>query len=147
MKSSWKRIAGLVCAVAISVGLFVPGMSAGPSMERLKFNLPFDAKLGSMALPKGDYTISVSNHGTGAVSVTSGLQGVGMVFPQSFASQQDQTEKPTLVCVRHDGNVAVRALKLPNVGTYYFPLPKELKLISAKQPELIETVSVEVAGQ
>jgi hypothetical protein len=147
MKSAWSRIAGLVFVLAISVGMIVPGLSAGPSMGTASFKLPFDAKMGGITLPKGDYTISVNNHGLGAVSVFSGVQGIGMVFPQSFASHQSQTEKPTLVCVRHDGNVAVRALNLPNVGTYYFPLPKELKTLSAQQPQLIETVTVEVAGQ
>lgn len=147
MKSSWMKIAVLAFVLALAVGTIVGGMSADPSMAKATFQLPFQAKLGSVVLPAGNYTISVSNHGMGAVSVSSGIQGVGTVIPQSFEGHQNSAEKPTLICVRHDGNVAVRALKLPNVGTYYFPLPKELKVLSAQQPQLIETVSVELVGQ
>jgi hypothetical protein len=40
----------------------------------------------------------------------------------------------------------VRALRLPHVGTFYFPLAKDLSVLAAQQPQLIETVSVEVSG-
>jgi hypothetical protein len=32
------------------------------------------------------------------------------------------------------------------VGTFYFSLPKDLRTLIARQPELIETVSVDVSG-
>jgi len=51
-----------------------------------------------------------------------------------------------LVCIRQHGNVTVRALRLPHVGTFYFSLPKQLTVLVAQQPELIETVSVEVSA-
>jgi hypothetical protein len=59
---------------------------------------------------------------------------------------QGDLDSPVLICIRHDGNVSVRALRLPNVGTFYFSLPKDLQTLIARQPELIETVSLEVSG-
>jgi hypothetical protein len=33
---------------------------------------------------------------------------------------------------------------MPNVGTFYFSLPKDLKKLIAQNPELIETVLVQM---
>jgi hypothetical protein len=149
MKGSWKRVAGIVLSLVIAFGVVAPGMQAAPSSGG-KFKLPFDVQLGEkMALPTGDYTFSVDRSvgSYGTVFVYRGKQVVGMVLPQTFDGGASQSEKPELVCIRHDGKVTARALRLPQVGTFYFPLPKDLKVLVAQQPQLIETVSIEVSGE
>jgi hypothetical protein len=43
--------------------------------------------------------------------------------------------------------VTIRALRLPNVGTFYFALPKEVKDLVAQQSRSVESVTVEVTLQ
>ena len=69
-----------------------------------------------------------------------------MLHAQMFKDNENRSKSPVLICIRHDGNVSIRALRLPNVGTFYFSLPKDLKMLIARQPELIETVFVKVSG-
>jgi hypothetical protein len=42
--------------------------------------------------------------------------------------------------------VGVRALRT-NHGTFYFALPKDLQVLMTQQPQLIETVPVQVSGE
>ena len=147
MKDSWKRGSGLVLIALIAFGMIAPGLQAGPAVAG-RFKLPFDAHLGKMALPAGDYTFSLDHAALqGFILFRQGDRAVGMVLAQSFDDHKRQGENPVFVCIRHDGNVTVRALRLPSVGTFYFPLPKELEGLMARQPQLIETVSVEVRGE
>lgn len=146
MKISWNKVAAFAVVVAVAFGMSLPQLRA-QSFSRGKFQLPFDSKLDKLALPTGDYTFSVDHMSTNAiVSIYQGTNVVGLMRPQSFSSYDNQGEKPVLVFVRHDGNTALRALRFPGGGTFYFPLPKGLKILSAKQPQLIETVSVQVSA-
>jgi hypothetical protein len=146
MKASWKWVSGVVLVAVIALVMIAPGLHAGPA-ARGKFTMPFDAQWGRTTLRTGDYTFSV-NHITsnGTILVYRGTQAMGIVLPQEFNDRENQSKNPELVCIRHDGIVTVRALRLPNVGTFYFSLPKELKTLVAQQPELIETISVEVSA-
>jgi hypothetical protein len=149
MKGSMKSILGVALGAVLAFGAIAPSLPAGPSAEG-RFKLAFDAQLGEkMALPTGDYTFVIdrSAGSNGTISVYRGNQVVGMALPQTFDRFENQGEKPVLVCIRHDGKVTVRALRLPNVGTFYFSLPKDLKVIAAQQPQLLETVSIEVSGE
>jgi hypothetical protein len=147
MKDSWKWVLGLLLLAVVAFGMTVPGLQAGLTASG-KFNLPFDAQLGQMGLPTGNnYMLTVDGASIdGKIIVYQGTRAVGFLRPQWFSGYENQTKKPQLVCIRHDGNVTIRALRLPNVGTFYFSLPKELKVLMAQQPQLIETVSVEAAG-
>ena len=146
MKISCMRVAGFVLVAVLSYGMISPSLHAGPVAEG-KFKLPFDAQFGKMALPKGDYSFSIEGLSlTGNVLILHESRPVGFVRPQSFNDREAQNKVPVLVCIRHDGNVTVRALRLPHVGTFYFPLAKDLSVLAAQQPQLIETVSVEVSG-
>lgn len=146
MKVSWKRFSGFVLTAAIGLAMMAPGLHAGPA-ARGKFTMPFDAHWGTTTLRTGDYTYSVDHiTSNGMIFVYRGSQAVGLMHPQMFNDNDNQSKNPELVCIRHDGIVTVRALRLPNVGTFYFSLPKELKTLVAQQPELIETISVEVSG-
>lgn len=147
MKDSRNRGLGLVLIAVIAIGMIAPGLQAGPAFAA-RFKLPFDAHLGKIALPTGDYSFSL-DHATlnGVIRFYQGNQAVGLARAQVFDSHQGQGQNPVLICIRHDRNVTVRALRLPNVGTFYFPLPKELQGLMANQPQLIETVSVEVRGE
>ena len=147
MKDSWKRGSGLVLTAAIAVAMIAPRLHAGPAFAA-KFKLPFDAHLGKMALPTGDYTVSVDHVSVdGFIRLYRGDRAVGIARAQVFDGHQAQGENPVLICIRHDGTVTVRALRLPSGGTFYFALPKELQGLMARQPNLIETVSVQVTGE
>jgi hypothetical protein len=146
MKATWGRVSGVVLVAVLALGMVAPGLPAGP-IETCRFNLPFDAQLGKLVLRTGAYKFSLGHASTnGTITIYQGAQIVGLVQPQMLDGHQNQSENPVLVCIRHDGNVTVRALRLPNVGTYYFSLPKELKVLVAQQPQLIETVSVEASA-
>jgi hypothetical protein len=147
MNGSWKRVAGFVLIAAIAFGMIAPGLYAGPALS-IAFKLPFDAKLGTMALPTGDYTLSIDDMTkNGMIRVYRGTQSAGMLFAQSFESRENQSNDAKLICIRRDGKVTVRALQLPGFGTFYFHLSKELQTLVAQQPQLIETVTVAVNGK
>jgi hypothetical protein len=121
-------------------------LQAGPGASG-KFKLPFDAQMGIMALPTGNYSYTVDGLSSdGKIIVYRENHAVGILRPQTFSENGNQSKNPALLCIRHDGHVAIRALRLPKVGTFYFSLPKELSVLVAQQPQLIETVSVEVTG-
>ena len=146
MKDFRKRGSGFVLIAVIAIAMIAPGLQAGPALAA-RFKLPFDAHLGKMALPAGDYTFSLDHAAfRGVIRFYRGNQAVGIALAQSYDDQKRQGENPVFVCIRHDGNVTVRALRLPHVGTFYFSLPKQLTVLVAQQPELIETVSVEVSA-
>jgi len=146
MRGSWKRISEVVVMAVFAFGIIAPVLQAG-SAAAGKFKLPFDAQFGNLTLPRGDYEFRVDGLAlNGKIVILQANRPVGMVHPQLFSDQEDQNKKPVLLCIRHDGNTTVRALRLPNVGTFYFSLPKELEVLVAQQPQLIQTVSVEVVG-
>ncbi len=146
MKGSWKRVSEVVLMAVIAFAMMAPGLQAGATAAG-KFKLPFDAQLGKMALPTGDYTFRIDRASVnGEVVVYRENRPMGFLYPQVFDGNANQSKVPVLVCIRHDGNVTVRALRLPGVGTFYFSLPKELNALVAQQPQLIETISVEVSG-
>lgn len=146
MPSSWKKITAFAFGVAIAVAMSLPQLQAA-SVARGKFKLPFDANLNKIALPTGEYMFAVDHLSPeGIVSISRGTNTIAILHAQSFSSYENQGEKPVLIFVRHDGTATLRALRFPRTGTFYFPLPKGLKVLSAKQPQLLETVSVEVSG-
>jgi len=147
MKGS-RKILWIALGAVIAIAAIMPGLQAGP-MTAGRFKMPFDAKMGKTALPTGDYTFSVdrSAGSYGLISVYRGAESVGILVPQELDIYHGQGQSPALLCIRHDGKVTVRALRLPGIGTYYFKMPKELKTLVAQQPELIETVPVQVSGE
>jgi hypothetical protein len=146
MKGSWKWVSGIVVIAAMAFAMIATGLKATPSAA-LRFKLPFDAQMQKLSLSAGEYSLVLDrSHSGGEIFIYQGQQSVGILFPQTFDEREDQGQKSALICLRHDGKVAVRALRLPNVGTYYFSLPKDLKTLTAEQPQLIETISVEANG-
>ena len=147
MKVCLKCIFVAVLSAVFGFGLLAPAPQAGPALG--KFTLPFDAKIGTMVLPTGDYTLSLDGF-TGNepkfVVVSQGSKIVGSVLPQVFDGNGNSDKKGVLVCVRHNGQVGVRALRT-NHGTFYFALPKDLQVLMTQQPQLIETVPVQVSGE
>jgi hypothetical protein len=148
MKGSRKGILWAALAAVIAIAAIVPGLQAGPSADG-RFKLPFDAQVGKMTLSTGDYTFSVDrNAGSyGLVRVYRGTESVGIMVPQELDYYHGQGQNSALLCIRHDGKVTIRAMRLPNIGTYYFQLPKDLKTLVAQQPQMIETVPVQVSGE
>jgi hypothetical protein len=148
MKGSRKGILWAALVAVVAIGAIVPGLHAGPFGEG-RFKLPFDAQVGQMTLSTGDYAFSVDrNAGSfGLIRVYRGTESVGIMVPQELDTYHGQSQNSALLCIRHDGKVTIRALRLPNIGTYYFQLPKDLKTLVAQQPQMIETVSVQVSGE
>jgi hypothetical protein len=149
MKGSWKKVAAFALVVAITFGMGLPklqaGLQAGPIHG--KFKMPFDADLGKITIPTGDYTFSVSHLALDStIYIYQGTKAVAMLRAQSFTPNENKGENPVFIFVRHDGNTTLRALRLPQAGTFYFPLPKKLQNLVAQQPQLIETISVQVSG-
>jgi hypothetical protein len=147
MKGKWTWFSGALLSAVIVFGMVTPGLRAWPSPAAGEFKLPFNAKWGRVALQMGDYTYSVDSFSSqGIVSVYRGTEFVGTMpvefFDENVSVKGNRFE---LLCIRHDGKVTVRALRT-NVGTLYFSLPKELKMLLAQQPQLIQTVSVEAKG-
>ena len=147
MKGSRKGILWAALAAVIAIGAIASGLQAGSSGEG-RFKLPFDAQVGKMTLPTGDYTFSVDRAAGsyGLIRVYQGTESVGIMVPQELDSYHGR-QHAALLCIRHDGKVTIRALRLPNIGTYYFQLPKDLKTLVAQQPQMIETVPVQVSGE
>lgn len=146
MQGPWKKVAAVAFVVAVAFGMCSLKLHAWPPVAG-KFKIPFDASLGKTVLPTGDYTFTLSNAAMqNVITIYQGTKGVAILHPQSFDSYADKGEKPVLIFVRHDGNSTLRAVSFPGAGTYYFPLPKELKTLVAQQPQLIETVQVQVSG-
>lgn len=147
MKGSWKKVAVFVFVVAITFAMGSLELQAGPASARGNFELPFDASLGKVSLAPGNYTYSVNQLALdGTISIYQGTTAVAMLRAQSFSSDERQGVNPVLLFVRHDGNITLRALRLPKAGTFYFALPKELRNLVAQQPQLIETIPVQVSG-
>ena len=148
MKGSRKSILWIALGAVIAIGTIVSGPQAGPATAG-RFKLPFDAQVGKTALPTGNYTFSIdrSTGSYGAVYVYRDGEAMGIVVPQTLDRYKGQGMSAQLLCIRHDGKVTVRALRLPDVGTYYFQMPKDLQRLVAQQPELIETVPVQVSGE
>jgi len=146
MKDIWKSVSAIVLSAVIAFAVIAPDLQA--RVAGGQFKLPFDAKWGEVALPTGSYTFSVDHiASTGTIVIYRGSQAVGFVRPEMLDSHDNRSQGPTLVCIRHDGKVMVRALRLPYRGTFYFPIPKELNALMAQQPQLIETVSIQVSGE
>ena len=146
MRSPLKSISVIVLGAMIAFIVIAPGLQAGPAAQD-KFVLPFDAQWGKTTLLAGVYTVSVDRfNSNGTIRVARGEQGVGIMLPQLFDYTENKGKSPELICVRHNGVVTVRALRLPQVGTFYFPLPKDLKVLIAQQPQMIETVSLEATN-
>ena len=148
MKVSRKSILWGALTAVLAIAAIMPGLQAGPS-EAGRFKLSFSMRMGKTALPAGDYTFSLdrSAGSYGTIVVYREGQALGIMIPQTLDRFQGQGENPALLCIRHDGKVTVRALRLPNVGTYYFEVPKELKTLLAQQPQLIEAVPVQMNGE
>jgi hypothetical protein len=147
MNSVWKKVSGVVLSAVLAFVIVAPGLQAGP-VAGGQFKLPFDAQWGKVGLSTGDYTFAI-NHVTvnGTIFVYRDGRAAGVVRPETFDSDGSRNKKSELVFVRHDGKATVRALTLPGIGTFYFPLPKQLKTLVAQQPELIETVPVASSGE
>lgn len=147
MNSVRKRISGVVLSALIALAMIAPSLQAGPVAASGQFKLPLSAQWEKVGLQSGDYWFSVDHiTANGVICVYRGTQAVGMVRPAEFDSSKDQSKNSELVLVRHDGKVAVRALTLPRVGTFYFSLPQDLKTLVAQQSQTIETIHVPVSG-
>ncbi len=148
MNGSWRTISGGLLSIVMACAMFAPRLMAGPAGQG-KFTLPLEAQWGKTTLTAGDYTLSIENH-TSMATIWIAHEGrnVTVILPQSLDYQQKNMSKNAeLVCIRHDGALVIRELRIPQVGTYYFNLPKNLKVFMAEQPQMIETLPVQAVGE
>jgi hypothetical protein len=146
MKDIWKSTSAVVLSTMIAFALTALDLQA--RVAGGQFKLPFDAKWGEVALPTGGYTFSIDHIASnGVFTIYRGSQALGFVRPEMLDDKENRSQSATLVCIRHDRKLTVRALRLPHRGTFYFPITKELSALVAQQPQLIETVSISVSGE
>jgi hypothetical protein len=144
MKGPWIKVLGAVLVAVTACAVIAPRLQATTAVQG-KFTLPFDAKWGKVSLHAGDYKVAINNYSSMAtVVISQSGRNVGITLPEVFDYTENKSKTAELVCIRHNGIVTVRELRLPQVGTYYFPLPKELKVMAAQQPQMIETVSLQL---
>jgi hypothetical protein len=145
MKVARGRGLSIGFSAVIAITMLAPALRAEVSNEG-RFKLPFDAELGMTKLPMGDYTFSLdrSAGSYGTIVIYRGSQALTIAVPETLDRYDKRSPKTELVFVRHEGRVTLRALRMPNVGTFYFSLPKDLKKLIAQNPELIETVLVQM---
>jgi hypothetical protein len=144
MKGVGTWLSGIALIAAITFLAIAPGVHARPSSE-FQMKLPFDAAWGQIALPTGDYWLSIDQFSAnGRIFLYHGNQAVGIAHPQTFDGTETQGNEPKLICLRHDGKVSVRSLHVPGVGTFYFSLPKDLNKLLTQQPRSVETITVEM---
>ncbi len=129
----------------IAITMLAPALRAEVSNEG-RFKLPFDAELGKTALPTGDYTFSLdrSAGSYGTIVIYRDNRTLAIAVPEMLDRYDRQGVHPELLFVRHDGRVILRALRMPDLGTFYFSLPKDLKKFVEQEPQLIETVPVQM---
>jgi hypothetical protein len=133
-------------ALVAFLGLAIVGPGAGAQTESAgRFSLPFEARWGGISLGAGDYTFSVENFSI--VRVRQGQKELGVVLLQSYDRAHGRNENASLICIRHDGTCAVWALTTPELGTFYFAVPKDARVMVAQQPELLQSVSIQIAGK
>jgi hypothetical protein len=147
MNGRWRTICGVLLGVVMACAMFAPRLQAGPAPQG-KFTLPLEAQWGKTTLAAGDYTLSIENH-TSMATIWIAHEGrnVSVILSQSLDYRQNTSKNAELVCIRHDGVLTVRELRIPKVGTYYFNLPKNLKVFMAEQPQMIETLPVQSVGE
>jgi hypothetical protein len=113
------------------------------------FNLPFDAKWNNVTLPAGRYSLAVDQANyNGRVLLRRGTRAIGVLLPEQFSSDKaEHIEKAELVCIRHSGGLLIRALNLPNRGTFYYFTPKDLQAHLIATPQLVQEIPVFTAGK
>lgn len=147
MKGPWIKILGALLVAVTACVMIAPRLQATTAVQG-KFTLPFEAKWGKVSLPAGDYALAINQYSSMArVVISQSGHYVGITLPEVFDYTENKSKSAEIVCIRHNGVTTVRALRLPQVGTYYFSMPKDLKVMAARQPQMIETVSLQLAGE
>lgn len=147
MRSSGRKVLKLLLASAVLFAIFaVPAHAQGAVSGT--FTLPFDAQWGQLKLPAGTYSFDIQDtlrfH---QIIVLQGTKIVGLVSPSEISHEDEANLHPSLLCVRHNANFFVRALRLPQLGTLYYKGEKEKPLTVAQAPELIQDVPITVSGK
>jgi hypothetical protein len=113
------------------------------------FTLPFEAYWGAVSLPAGNYTFVIDHPGgNGRLFLRQGVNNVGIVLAQQFSSAGvTKIDHAALVYVQRSGRCDIRALKLPNVGTFYYSVPASSSTHTAENPEINREIAVIASGK
>lgn len=144
-----KGVLKLLFAAALAFAvLAVPARPQSHAGSRLTFTLPFDAQWGLVKLSAGTYSFSLDDaYHAHQVLISQGTHYVGIVPYSEFSDEKKADLQASLLCVRHDSAFSVRALRLPEVGTFYYAVPKQKNKTVAQTPELIQDVPVILGGK
>lgn len=145
-----RKVLKLLFAAALTFAVLAvparPQSYAGSG--KLTFTLPFDAQWGFVKLPAGNYSFTVGDSlNAHQVILTQGTRYIGIVSQTEFSDDNKANLQPSLLCVRHDSTFSVRALRLPELGTFYYPVAKQKNKTVAQSPELIQDVPVILSGK
>lgn len=145
-----KEVMKLLFAAALTFAvLAVPARPQSYAGSRsLTFTLSFDAQWGLVKLSAGTYSFTLDDaiHAH-QVILSQGTRYVGIVPYAEFSDEKKANLQPSLLCVRHDSTFSVRALRLPQLGTFYYSVPKDKNKTVAQSPELIQDVPVILGGK
>ena len=149
----FRRVMKYVLIVLFAVGALAANSNGQEALSHWiytgTFNLPFDAHWSGVTLPAGQYSLAVDQANyNGRVLLRRGTRAVGVLLPEQFSSEKaGQIQNAELLCVRHAGTLTIRSLNLPNLGTFYYSIPKDVQAQAMAKPALLEQVSISVAGK
>ncbi len=142
-----RSISKFLFGIALLVAIFVAPARSQNYVKGGTFTLPFEARWGQVMLPAGTYSFLLAGGYNSQIIIQQGTRYRGIVPVFDFSGRDaKKLEHGSLLCVRHNATYSVRALNLPEKGTFYFPVSKDKNQTVAQAPELIQSVPVVVAG-
>ncbi len=127
-------LSGLSMALFALVAIAAKGQVLGSSQFTGTFTLPFEARLGAITLPAGDYSIRygrLNNGGIYTVAIVAKAGGGphGWVLPES--AEPISATKNALVCIRQGNKRFVSELQMAEIGeSVRFALPHRAELMA-----------------
>ncbi len=131
---SFAFLSGLSVALFALVAIGAKGQVLGSSQFTGTFTLPFEAQLGAMTLPAGDYSIRygrLNNGGIYTVAIVAKAEGGphGWVLPES--ADPISATNNALVCIRQGNKGFVSELRIAEIGqSVRFALPHGAELMA-----------------
>ena len=153
MKQVQLRVVFAVLFLALAMGWIATGTAAQGVTPVWgcggNFTLPFEAHWGTVTLAAGNYTFIIDRPGgNGRLFLRQGVNNVGIVLAQQFSGTgATKIDHAALVYVQRSGSFDIRALRLPNVGTFYYSVPASSSKQSAENPEINREIAVIASGR
>jgi hypothetical protein len=142
---SWRLVKLLV--LALLTACFGASL-ANAQAARAKFTLPFEARWGQSILPPGNYSFTLDTTAVSGRIFLLNAEGKAVFVPNNTAtSTGKRSEHSELIITRRGAKATVRALHLGDRGvTLYYVPPKGEPTVIAEAPDLIQRLSISMAG-